>query len=96
MGSLIYIFSSRVDLCFAVHKLGKFLSNPCKVHLEGLIHLLKYIRDNKNLGLKYYANIYDENISELLRKARIKTEKQLMVFYVYIWQDLPYTGRSTR
>ena len=44
-------------LCFAVHKKARFSSNTGKVHLEGLVHLLRYIRDNKNLGLKYYAKI---------------------------------------
>ena len=52
MGSLIYLLSTRVDLTFAVHKLENFSSNPRKVHSEGLLHLLRYIRDNKTLGLK--------------------------------------------
>ena len=50
--SLIYLLSTRVDLSFAVHKLAKFSDNPGKVHFEGLIHLLRYIRENKTLGLK--------------------------------------------
>ena len=57
IGFLIYLLSTRVDLSFAVHKLAKFSSNPGKVHFEGLLHLLKYIRDNKTLGLKYYADL---------------------------------------
>ena len=52
IGLLIYLFSTRVDLSFAVHKLAKFSANPGKVHFEGLIHLLWYIRYNKTLGLK--------------------------------------------
>ena len=52
IGSLIYLLSTRVDLSFAVHKLAKFSANPGKVHFELLIHLLRYIRDNKTLGLK--------------------------------------------
>ena len=52
IGSLIYLLSTRVDLSFAVHKLAKFSDNPGKVHFEGLVHLLRYIRDNKTLGLK--------------------------------------------
>ena len=43
-GSLIYLVSTRVDLRFAVHKLAKFSANPGKVHFEGLVHLLRYIR----------------------------------------------------
>ena len=52
IGSLIYVLSTRLDLSFAVHKLAKFTANPGKVHFEGLVHLLRYIRDNKTLGLK--------------------------------------------
>ena len=47
-------------LSFVLHMLEKVSSNPGKVHFEGLVHLLRYIRDNKNLGLKYYADINDE------------------------------------
>ena len=50
-------FSTRVGVCFSVHKLAEFSSNPDNVHFEGLVHLLRYIRDNKKLGLKYYAKI---------------------------------------
>ena len=45
IGSLIYLLSTRVDLSFAVHKLEKFSANPGKVHFEGLVHLLRYIRE---------------------------------------------------
>ena len=34
-------------------------------------------------------------LSDLFRKARIKTDKQLMAFYDYSWQDISDTGRST-
>ena len=52
IGSLIYLFSTRVVLSFEVHKLAKFSANSGKLHFEGLIHLLGYIRYNKTLGLK--------------------------------------------
>ena len=35
IGSLIYLFSTRVDFSFAVHKLAKFSANPEKLHFEG-------------------------------------------------------------
>ena len=73
IGSLIYLFSTRVELSFAVHKLAKFSANPGKVHFEGLINILIYIRDNKTLGLKYYADMNDAPVNDLLRKASIKT-----------------------
>ena len=53
----IYILFTRVDLLFSVHKMANVSSNTGKLHFEGLLHLLRYIRDNTNLGLKYYAKI---------------------------------------
>ena len=78
--SLIYLLSIRVDLSFAMHKLAKFSANPGKVHFEGLIHFLGYIRDNKTMGLKYYADLNDAPVTDLLRQANIKTRNHLMAF----------------
>ena len=95
IGSLIYLLSTRVDLSFAVHKLAKFSANPGKVKFEGLIYLLIYIRDNKTLGLKYYADLNYSPVTDLLRQSNIKTKNHLMDFSDSIWQDCPDTGRST-
>ena len=84
-----------MDLSFAVHKLEKFSANPGKVHFEGLVHLLRYISENRTLGLKYYADLNDTPVTDLLRKANIKTKNHLMAFSDSIWQDFPDTGRST-
>ena len=80
---------------FAVQKLKKFSENPCKVHFEGLIHLLRYIRDNKTLGLKYYADINDAPVTDILSQANIKPKNHLLAFSDSSWQDFPDTGRST-
>ena len=84
-----------MDLSFAVHKLAKFSDNPGKVNFEGLVHLLRYIRDNKTLGLKYYADLNDASVTDILRQANIKTKNHLMAFSDSSWQDCPDTGRST-
>ena len=94
-GVVNFFLSTRVDLCFVVHKLEIFSSDTVRVHFEGLVNLLRYIRDNNNLGLKYYSNIDYLPLYELLIQARIKTENQFMVFYDLRWRDLPDTGRST-
>ena len=95
IGSLIYLLSTRVDFSFAVHKLAKFSSNPGWVHFEGLVHLLRYIRDNKTLGLKYYADVKYAPLSDLLIQSSIKTDNQLMVFSDSSWQYCTKTGRIT-
>ena len=84
-----------MDLSFAVHKLSIVSENPGKVHFEGLIHLLKYIRDNKTLGLKYFADINYAPVNDILRQANIKTKNHLMAISGSSWKDCPDTGRST-
>ena len=93
--SLIYLLSTRVNLSFAVHKLAKFSSDPGKVHFEVLVHLLRYIRDNKTLDLKYYADMNYAPMTDLLRQANLNTKNQLMAFSDSSWQDCPQTWRST-
>ena len=44
--------------------------------------------------LKYYADINDAPVTDLLRKSSIKTENHLMDFSDYSWQVCPDTGRS--
>ena len=78
-----------------MHKLAKFLANPGKRHFEVLVNLLRYIRDNKTLGLKYYTDMNDVPVTDLLRQASIKTENHLMAFSDSSWQGCTDTGRST-
>ena len=77
IGSLIYLLSTRVYMIFAVHKLEAFSENPGKVHFEGCINLLRYIRDNKTLGLKYYVDMNDAPVTDLLRQANILVQESL-------------------
>ena len=63
---MIDILYTRVDLSFAVKKLEKFSSKTVKVHFEGLVHILGYIRENRTLGLKYHADMNDAHVSDLL------------------------------
>ena len=84
-----------MDLSFAVHKLAKFSAKSGKVHFEGFVHLLIYIRDDKTLVLKYDSDINDSLVSDLLIQASIKTENQLMYFSGFSWHNFPDTGRRT-
>ena len=55
---------------------------------------MRYIRDNKTLGLKYYADMNDTPVSELSRQDSIDTDNQFMALFDSSWQDCPDTGRS--
>ena len=87
IGFLVYLLYTRVDLSFTVRKLAKLLSNPGKVHFEGLVHFFRYIRNNKTLVMKYYDDTKDIPLSDMLRQASINTDNQLMIFYDSIWKD---------
>ena len=77
-----------------MHKLSKFSANTGKFYFEGLVHLLRYVRDNKTLVLKDYSDMNDAPVSDLLRQASIKTDNHLIDFSNYSWQDFPETVRS--
>ena len=47
------------------------------------------------MGLKYYANLNDAPVTDLLRQVNLNTKNQLMDFSDSSWQDFPDTGRST-
>ena len=47
------------------------------------------------MGLKYYSDLNDAPVSDLLRQASIKTKNHLIDFFNSSWQDCPDTGRST-
>ena len=46
------------------------------------------------MGLKYYADLNDAPVTDLLRKSNIKTKNHLMAFSYSSCQDFPDTGRS--
>ena len=84
-----------MDLSFSVHKLAKSSADIGKDQFEGLVHLLRYIRFNKTLGLKYYADLNDAPLSDFVRQEIIQTKNHLMAFSDSSWQDCPETERST-
>ena len=47
------------------------------------------------MGLKYYADLNDAPVTDLLIQANIKTNNHLMDFSDSSWQEFPDTGRST-
>ena len=47
------------------------------------------------MSFKYYADMTDVPVYDLLRQASIKIQNELMYFSDYSWQDCPDNGRST-
>ena len=84
-----------MDLWFAVHKLEFVLANNNKTHFEGLVHLLRYVGEKKNLVLRYYSKIEYETFSGILRQDGINSDNQLIVFSYENDQDCLYTAINT-
>lgn len=57
IGSLIYatIFT-RPDLAYAVNSLARYMSNPSVDHFKALDHCWGYVKNTKDLALKYALN----------------------------------------
>ena len=51
-----------------------------------MVHLLRYITDNKTSGLKYYVDMKDAPLSDKMRKTSIKIDNQLIALSYYSWQ----------
>ena len=60
-----------------------------------MLHILRYIRENNIFGLKYYADMNDTPVTDILRKASNKTENHLIAFSDSSWQYFADTSIST-
>ena len=96
IGALIYLSQTCTDILFAVNKLAKYSKKPGEVHMQALIHLLRYLRDNSYLGVKFYCNITQSPVYNILLTTKNFDTSQLMfVFCDSSWNDDVDTGRST-
>nr|KYP43298.1 hypothetical protein KK1_035254 [Cajanus cajan] len=46
IGRLLYLTISRPDICYAVHKLSQFVSNPHTDHMNAATLLLRYLKQH--------------------------------------------------
>ena len=56
IGSLMYLTNMRLDICFAMKTLTQFLIDPRHVHLIVAKHILRYLKDTVDYGLRYEEN----------------------------------------
>ena len=63
--------------------------------MEALLHLLRYLRDNMYLGLKYYSDITMSPITRLLSNNGISLANPLYTFTDSSWNDDVDTCRGS-
>jgi hypothetical protein len=53
IGSMMYLTSTRPDICFVVNTLSQFLVEPRHVHLIVAKHVMRYLKGTLDCGLSY-------------------------------------------
>jgi len=73
VGSLIYAsVSTRPDITHAVNMLSRYMHEPNATHMIAAKRILRYLKDNSDLGLVYtnnYYNINNKNDNEICIEA---------------------------
>jgi hypothetical protein len=95
VGALIYLAITRTDILHAVNKLAKYTRKPGKTHFDALIHTLRYLRDNCNLGVTFYSDVTRSPVYQILKEQQLATNHFLFTFSDSSWNDDIDTGRST-
>jgi len=95
IGSLIYLGMTRCDIVYVVNKLAKFKRIPGRVHFNVLLHLLRYLRDNLLLGIRFYSDLFRAPLIKTLEMKEIKQQHAFFGFSDSSWNDDVDTGRST-
>ncbi len=85
---------TRMDIVYAVNKLAKYTQKTGKAHFGVFIHLLRYLRDNKFHGLRYYSNIKEAPLTRMLRDQNISQRHLFYGHSDFSWNDDQDTGCS--
>lgn len=53
IGSMMYLVNTRLDICFVVNALSRFMVEPRQVHWVVAKHVLKYLQRTMDSGMRY-------------------------------------------
>jgi len=79
VGRLLYLTISRKDICYCVHKLSQFVSNPYTNHMHAANMLLRYLKNTVGQGILFRAN----------------SDTKLHAYVDAYWGSCPESRRST-
>ena len=79
VGRLIYLTISRPDITYFVHVLSRFMHQPCKLHMEVALRVVRYLKNAPDQGLFFSSN----------------SDFRLLAYCDSDWPGFPITRRST-
>ena len=79
VGRLIYLTVSRLDITYFVHVLSRFMHQPCKLHMEAALRVIRYLKNAPDQGLFFSSN----------------SDFKLRAYCDSNWAGCPITRRST-
>ena len=79
VGRLIYLTVSRPDITYFIHVLSRFMHQPCKLHMEAALRVMRYLKTAPGQGLFFSSN----------------SDFRLRAYYDSDWAGCPITRRST-
>ena len=56
VGRLIYLIVSRPNITYFVHVLSRFMHQPCKLHMEVALRVVRYLKNALSQGLFFSSN----------------------------------------
>ena len=56
IGSLLYLTHFRIDICYAMNDVSRYIQQPHDLHWKAAKRILQYIQGTKNYGILYAAD----------------------------------------
>ena len=78
VGSLRYLCNTRLDICYAVGLVSRFMSNPKWSHFQAAIRILRYIKGTLKYGVLF--------------PSERKTESELVSYSDLTGAETEWTG----
>ena len=79
VGRLIYLIISKPDITYSMHVLSRFMHQPCKLHMEAALRVMRYLKNAPGQGLLFSLN----------------SDSRLQAYCDSDWAGCPITRRST-